>query len=105
MSVVRGAMDSIAPPPATRRMSTRSPRGDLERAALDHAFERSPLGERDREMAPVRGDDEAGQQPWVRGAGVRPRQAKSRSVLAAQITSFSVTPPASCVANVTTQCS
>ena len=103
MSVVRGATDSIAPPPATRADGDAIARGDLERTALEHALDAFAAVERDLEVAPVRRDDEAGQPPGVRAAGVRLRQAKSRSVLAAQITSFSVTPPASCVENVTAQ--
>jgi len=75
----------------------------LERASLDHALDAFAIREGDLEVAPVRRYDEAGQEPGVRAAGDRLRQAKSRSVLAAQITSFSVTPPASWVENVTMQ--
>ena len=63
------------------------------------------IGERDVEVAPIRGDHEPGQLGLgvaVPAGRARRRQAKRRSALAAQMTSFSVTPPASWVANVTT---
>ncbi len=76
---------------------------DLHRAPFEHAFQDLAVRERHRIMPPVRGDDEA----FFRGAGngvaARGYQANRRSALAAQMTSFSVTPPALCVENATTQ--
>ena len=102
---MRGATDSIAPPPAMRATCDAIAAGDDGAAALEHALERVRRRRAHRVVAALGRDDESGLAgpPGVRAAGARLRQAKSRSVLAAQMRSFSVTPPASCVENATAQ--
>ena len=73
--------------------------GDRRAAALEHAVDALAVVERDRVVAAIRGDDRAtvARSDGARVAWRRRVSASRRSTRAAQMRSFRVMPPASCV--------
>ncbi len=76
---------------------------DLQRASLLHALDRFAIRQRHGVMAAIGGHDQPLCGPVMDSRAASSGQASRRSALAAQMTSFSVTPPALWVVNTTTQ--
>ena len=103
--MVRGSTDSIDPPPAMRAIADAVAARERRVATLQHALDGFAVVEAHRVVpAPAGGDEAAFENP--RPGPYRRRDARhamAASVLAAQMQSFSVTPPALCVDQATTQ--